>query len=330
MSNQARQSEPPSAGLRPSESALWNRRVRVPGLPWRVNIVVLGLSLSLIAHLLVSVVLAMLRLQSPSVGGLAPSDIELAVISQVELDELLDALPTSTDTALPELAPTDPTTSDLPDPESLGEMLASGDPAVGLGGVGESLGSTGEGLSLGGTASGGTSFFGVEAAGSRFAYIVDVSGSMISEGRLEVLQEQLIASIGGLVEHGSFCVVFYSTDSIALGGETRWIPATNANKSSAALEIRGTSARGATIPLPAFEMIFSLDPRPDAIYFMTDGEFERPTRVINRIGAMNGTGRRRTPVHCIAFESQIAEDYMRRIAAMTGGTYTFVRGSASP
>jgi hypothetical protein len=43
---------------------------------------------------------------------------------------------------------------------------------------------------------------------------------------------------------------------------------------------------------------------------------------------MNGTGRRKTPVHCIAFESRVAENYMRRIAGMTGGSYTFVRGGS--
>lgn len=257
-------------------------------------------------------------------------DIELAVISTVELDELLDSLPTTETSNLPEMTPEDPSFSDLPEPESLGEFLSAGEPTVGLGGVGDSVGADSEGLSLGGAASGGTSFFGVEASGSRFAYIVDVSGSMMSEDRLKVLQDQLIASIQGLVEHGSFSVVFYSTNSYALGGEVRWIPATRTNKRKAALEIRGTTAQGATIPLPAFEMVFSLDPKPDAIYFMTDGEFERPSQVISRIGRMNGIGRRRTPVHSIAFESRVAEEVMRRIAAMSGGTYTYVSGGSTP
>jgi len=60
---------------------------------------------------------------------------------------------------------------------------------------------------------------------------------------------------------------------------------------------------------------------------MTDGEFQDENTVIGRIGQMNGSGRNRAPIHCIAFESTVSERVMQRIAALSGGSYTYVGGT---
>jgi len=303
-----------------------SERVEIPLLGVRAPVRVVAFGFSVALHLLLLIVALTLVLQRPAGGRAGSGEIQLAVMTETELDALQQDLPREPADNLPAAAaPEAIDLADIPDPDAITSGESESAPTA-ISGVGESLSNDGGGLDLGALGGGGASFFGVEAVGSRFAYVVDVSGSMTGT-RLAMLQEQLIGSIEGLLDHASFCIVLYSGDFRVVGGRTAWTPATEGNKRAAALEIRGLSAGGGTVPLPAFEEVFSLSPRPDAIYFMTDGEFQDEGTVIGRIGQMNGTGRSRTPIHCIAFDSRVSERVMQRIAALSGGSYTFVAGT---
>jgi hypothetical protein len=312
---------PPSHEPAPARA----ERVAIPFLGVRAPVRVVAFAFSLVLHLLLLVVALTLVLQRPAGGQAGSGEIQLAVMTETELDALQQDLPREDADSLPDAAaPEAIDLADIPDPDAVTSGEAETAPTA-ISGVGESLSSDSGGLDLGALGGGGASFFGVEAVGSRFAYVVDVSGSMTGS-RLALLQEQLIGSIEGLLDHASFCIVLYSSDARVVGGRTAWMPATPENKRIASLEIRGLSAGGGTVPLPAFEEVFSLSPRPDAIYFMTDGEFQEETTVIGRIGQMNGSGRTRAPIHCIAFDSQVSERVMQRIAQLSGGSYTYVPG----
>ncbi|MFA6047119.1 MAG: VWA domain-containing protein, partial [Phycisphaerales bacterium] len=179
----------------------------------------------------------------------------------------------------------------------------------------------GEGLGLGGSGGGGggASFFGREAQGNRFAYIVDVSSSM-EGGRIQSLQRELDRSIDGLLETSEFQVVQYSTDSQVVTEKDSWNQASPAGKRSAHARIGLMVANGSTNPLPAFEIIFRMRPRPDAIYFLTDGEF--PDDIAEKITTLNR--QLKIPIHCICLESQEGELRMKQIAKVSRGTYTYV------
>lgn len=180
----------------------------------------------------------------------------------------------------------------------------------------------------GGASSGAASFFGIEAQGSRFAYIVDISGSMSQGGRMEAMQAELIRSITELNSQVQFYVVFYSEDAFALGNRRRWVDATADGKRWARREIASIDSLGSTKPVPAFELVSQIRPRADAIYFMTDGQFANGDRDVDTILALNRE--RPTPVHCITFVTRDGEASMRRIAEMTGGSYTHVSGGGAP
>ena len=79
---------------------------------------------------------------------------------------------------------------------------------------------------------------------------------------------------------------------------------------------------GATNPSPAFLVVFANRPRPDAVYFMTDGEFN--DTVVAEIASMNAE--MQIPIHCITFGERGAEPMMREIARQSGGTYTHIGG----
>lgn len=257
-------------------------------------------------------------------GGEAAAPVEMAIMTQVELDALVGDPGVDLSTpAVPEMDVQTPAVSDLMTAsiggdlggeESLGGVGSSG----GGGDVGEGLGGIGSG---GGGGGGGARFFGVEAQGNRFAYIVDTSGSM-DGARITSLKQELKESVGRLLESSQFLIVPFSTDASYLGGRGAWTDADNKGKKWAEGEIGVMRADGGTNPLPGFKIVFSMRPRPDAIYFMTDGEFD--SSVVDELSVMNRT--LHIPIHCICFGSAAGEGLMKQIAKQSKGTYTYVPG----
>ncbi|MBK7404758.1 MAG: hypothetical protein IPJ41_09020 [Phycisphaerales bacterium] len=191
---------------------------------------------------------------------------------------------------------------------------------TGAGDIGSASG-LGEGS---GSGSGSASFFGVEATGSRFVYIVDVSGSMSIGGKLEALQRELVKSLEGLLESADFLVVPYSSSAGALDGRLAWIDADERGKRFARRGVSKFTSGGGTNPSPAFQLAFAMRPPPDAIYFMTDGEFD--DEVVSEVASLNAEYK--VPIHCIALVSRESELRLRRIASQSGGTYTYIPAPA--
>ncbi len=219
----------------------------------------------------------------------------------------------------------------IPDPTA----ASGGDPAL-AGGAGDSTvfssagaggGAGGSGLEGGG--GGGTAkFFGIEARGKRFVYICDHSGSMESD-RLEALKRELTESINSLTSGSQFSIVFFSSDAQSITGAS-WMDAGPKGRDQVKKLLRGVVAMGGTEPLPGFRLAFEMRPRPDAIYFMTDGQFGegREEQVVGAIRAMNNSGTRPCPIHCIAFIEQSGEKILKMIARSSGGVYRYVPGGS--
>jgi len=295
---------------------------------WLRRASTLGLAVSLTLHAVLLLLAATILLDRPGgPGGSTPGEIELAISTQQELTELqqtalAEQVPAIDAGADADMEPLPAAEFESPVSDAAPSLDAAG--AVALDGAGESLG---EGVDLGGGAGGGSaSFFGVEARGSRFAYVVDRSGSM-GGAKIEVLREELATSIQALTSHASFFIAFYSHGVRVIGGRTEWTQATGLHKRLALQESMSVPASGATNPLPALAAAFSLRPRPDAIYFMTDGQF-LPT-VVDETRRLNSGLIEPIPIHTISFVSRESEALLRRIAEHSGGTYTHIEG-ASP
>lgn len=298
--------------------------------PWRRRPVLRGeqgafaVLLSLFVHLALILLFAVTFLERPT-AGLSGSGgvIASAIMTQTELTELMDSAAAegapAIESAMEEVVQID----DVMSPVS--EAALSSLEVTELGntsGAGEALG---EGMEMGAGAGGGSAkFFGVEARGSRFAYVVDCSGSMTGE-RLDALKIALAESVEGLLEHTHFSIVLFNSEAFPLTG-SKWISATERFKTEVKREIGAITANGGTNPLPALAAVFAMKPRPDAIYLMTDGQFAGGTeeQIIAQIARMNNAGDRRTPIHCISFIERSSEEIMRRIARQSGGTYTHI------
>lgn len=251
-------------------------------------------------------------LTAGSMGDSGPSS---AVTGAADEGLTLDASLPSADDALPSLQ--------VGELERLGGASHGG----GAGGEGAGAGDAGDGLGAGG---GSARFFGVEARGSRFAYIVDTSGSMQGD-RLAALQDELMRSVSELRASASFCIILFNSAPVPLTG-LEWLPADEKARREAIVSIRGITAGGGTDPLPAFELVLQLKPKPDGIYFMTDGVFEagRAEQLVALIDRVNRKGGKRTQLHCITFIERESEKLMRRLARLSGGTYTHIEGPRKP
>lgn len=293
---------------------------------WLLRGTTVGLALSLLAHIIILIAAALIHVAGAGAGRgpeVGTGDFKMAVMTDAELSDLLaqDVSPASPALQQAELpAPSvDPTLSG-PTAELPGIAADLGTVAEGLGGAGGDIAA--DGMGLGGAGAGGASFFGVEATGARIVYIVDISGSMLGE-KLAATKIELIESISGLLEHMSFHVIFYSSDAYPIGGRSKWLDARDSGKSWAIRQIEDVSAQGGTVPWPAFAAAFAMRPRPDAIYFMTDGQFDSTVR--DQIAYVN-RGETRIPIHCISFVDPSAAELMRGIAEDSGGTYSHVDG----
>lgn len=303
---------------------------------WASRILVVALAVSVIFHLTGLMLASVYRLGmggGPGAGTGTRAPVEFAVVSEAELASLQRGAEVISDVPAPigdGVSSESPGTRLTLDDMKASDLLGSGDSpgtAFSASDISGSLGdgAVGAGAGGGGGGGGGASFFGVEAQGNRFAYIVDVSGSMSVGGKLEALQRELTQSVNQLLETSSITIVPFSSQFEVLGstsGKATWIDANDRNKKSVVRNITTLRANGGTNPGPAFVLVFSMKPRPDAIYFMTDGEF--PEQIASEIMALNAEYK--VPIHCICFVSDGAADMMKVIAQKSGGTYTFVPG----
>lgn len=290
-----------------------------------------AVGISILVHLLLWLVASVVTVlgggaPGPSGSG-SPGPVEFAVISEeafagIQGEELRDEAPMVSDGGVdqPDTSIDLLDTAALTGVSDLGLDLGSIGASVGAGDIGSASSLSGGGG--GGGGGGGTSFFGVEAEGNRFSYIVDMSGSMNFPGKWDRTAQELMSSIEELSEGAMFQVVLFSGDAFPLDNKKEWSEANERGKKWARTALLRVVPTGATNPSPAFHVVFSSRPRPDAVYFMTDGEFNES--VVGEIEAMNAE--MQIPIHCITFGDRRAEPVMREIARKSGGTYTHVDG----
>ncbi|MEM1165165.1 MAG: hypothetical protein AAGI30_02620 [Planctomycetota bacterium] len=290
--------------------------------------------LSVAVHLALIVWFALFGVAEPAqLGRAAPPPAEAAVLVEQPLEQ---AVFTELSLDLPQV-----TAGDIGDVRVQAELSElsleslpnlSSELAPGSTGEGDADGLDGGGAGSGGSAS----FFGVEASGQRFAFILDFSSSMRSNGRIETLRVELAESLDSLHPGAEFRVVLFADEEDAFditGGD--WQPANDRARSEALRFVNRRDPGGGTEPLPAFEQVFAVRPAPDAVYFMTDGEF----RVSGESGVVAAASallrvrrdaRARSVIHTLLLghRTNDTERAMRLIAQETGGRFQAV-GSGS-
>ena len=158
-----------------------------------------------------------------------------------------------------------------------------------------------------------TSFFGIRAEGHLFVYVVDCSGSMIDEDRLDRAKNELRRSVNALQSPQRFKVIFYNDRPVPMPGE---LPKAADYPSKAQLSrwLNLVQPEGPTDPRSSLSLALAM--RPDAVFLLSDGAFPEGTA-----GAVAGLNPGKVPIHCIDLANGAAGDDLRKIAADSGGEY---------
>ena len=190
-----------------------------------------------------------------------------------------------------------------------------------------------------------SNFMGVKSQANKILFIIDYSASM--RGRDKVMRYELCKAIDKLPAVGSVAVLFFSgptwiagQDANALhknwegtngggwkpkAGHTperpKWLPVTPSNKKKLKEAVVSTPLTLGTVWDNSFEWAFYMNPKPDVIYFMTDGNANKNLQGIDIIKSKKG----KTKIYTIGYGAPAgAKQPLEEIAAMTGGKSKFV------
>lgn len=189
-----------------------------------------------------------------------------------------------------------------PNAESNSNVATNGDALTAIDALGEDGGG------------GGASFFGTQAEGGSFVFVIDRSSSMGGPKFTRAVAE-LRRSIEALNRNQRFAVIFFADHEYP---QPTWelVWGTDINKKEVLDWINGMQPEGGTRPPKAIYAATEL--KPDAVFLLSDGEFA-PFDVDFVIQeCLHGC-----PIHSIAF--QTTSNSLQVISARSGGTYRAIQ-----
>ncbi len=290
----------------------------------RIHLALLGLAVSLPIHIAIIIWLSLNHKTLPAgPPGPTPVVLDLSILPDETLQEMLEPLETE-DMLTPELEidPGDESlaleldqTFELPQLE-VGRGAAGLSTEIGGDGIGSGMG-------LGAGQGAGTAFFGIQARGNRFAYIVDISGSMGNNGRLQLAMRELKRSLEALPDFAQFKIALYSNQVTIPPFQRGWLRASRDRVRATGNWLDSIPASGGTQPFPAFQYLWSDDQRPDVVFFLTDGEIPNGTGPdVIMLNLQPGGGP--AVINCIAFSADASQTELREIALRTEGVFRYV------
>lgn len=165
-------------------------------------------------------------------------------------------------------------------------------------------------------------FMGVAAEATRIAFVCD--GSRWTETKDEELFAELLRAVKPLTPGQEFSVVLFADDKAFGPADGRPMPATEENKAKLRAWLDAFElGRDST---PAAGLTRAFDGKPDAVFFTSDGNFERHDEVARVVATLNADGAAK--VHAIAYFLNEEEDdsrrfieFMTQLAENNGGQF---------
>lgn len=137
-----------------------------------------------------------------------------------------------------------------------------------------------------------TGIFKVDPNYKTVVFIIDKSGSMGSDLRLERVKAELIYGINALKPEQEFAVIFFDVAAQFQGSSLRLRSATDASKKNAIDWVQQMPSGGGTDPLEAASL--ALQKRPELIMLLSDGEFAPSI-----VGLIHAKNQSETRIDCI-------------------------------
>jgi hypothetical protein len=169
-------------------------------------------------------------------------------------------------------------------------------------------------------------FMGTHAQGQRFCIIADASNSMKGTPLVQ-LKKEILKTLYDLNPSSQFYVIFFNASAIPMP-YPGWLSAEKENLDKVKPWVQNMSTLLKTLPNSAFERAFKLQPKPDVIFFMTDGFLQGPDPIAH-LKTLNAT-EPKVAIHTIMFSRKKAAEakgankattQLRVIAEKNGGVF---------
>ncbi len=208
--------------------------------------------------------------------------------------------------------------------------------------VGRKDGKDGAGRAGAGGGGGGTQFMGIRTDAKNIVYILDFSASMRNEdGREKLLKRELAKSIQSLRDGCKFTVILFGispangakivespnksgtvyTNALPMPPGGEWLAATPSNRDSAIRWVTQHESDPAAGSGTWDSMRLALEMKPEAIFLLTDGEFDGSDIAMLRDEITAGNKESLTQINTIAFASESDVQSLQSIAQENNGTY---------
>lgn len=177
-------------------------------------------------------------------------------------------------------------------------------------------------------------FFGAEAYGNRFVFVIDSSRSMIGP-RWEALCYELEQAIRSLSLDQEYFIISFDSEAHPMFGAAPPKGKFLAPDPKSIRRVRNwlRSIELGRNTFPSSSMMMALSLKPDAIFLLSDGEIRDSTltdlRQVNSPDANASRYSKAVPVHTVLLHSEIGYQTLEQIAADNHGTFTPVPFSNS-
>ena len=178
----------------------------------------------------------------------------------------------------------------------------------------------------------GAAFFGLQATGNTFIYLVDNSPSMRRDNAFDNARNEMIRSLMSMKPKQRFFMIMFGKEmqKLSFPGEpeiTSPVYATPENVKKAVDWLQTTSVqKDGWPPSDALEVAIEMD--PDAIFMLFDGatraDIPKFLERVNRSNDIISENVPKVPIHVIHFFEEEHSKDMQRIAKENLGTYRFV------
>ena len=296
------------------------------------RLLIIGLALSLLVHLAIMWWLSGLWMGGPRGPEtvirieLGPAPLARASIDQDPTPEPMGASGDAAVTASIDMPIPGGLASSLPTTPAAGGLVN----AAGTGPAGAGWGALEVATTIDEPEAG---FFGAKAEGRRIAFVVDMSGSMQGK-RIERTLGELCDSLTSLPDFASVRIVFYSDELYQPFGQN-WIDLKEGVAASMCRRMWNeipSIVAGGTVPGPGFLAVLEGLNRPDAVFFLTDGEVGPGSLMLNRIERANRRRGLESVIHAVILtnDTQAALNQaepgslLDRLIGPTGGSITIV------
>ena len=184
-------------------------------------------------------------------------------------------------------------------------------------------------------------FFGTRAYGDKFVFLLDVSYSMDARNgaRYRRACDELVRAASELRPSQSYYVFLFcwNTQLMYYQDSVAYIEAQPGHVKKLRRWVYDASLGPGTDPRRALS--FAREMEPDAIFLLSDGQFNQPRTPMSETGWLDLDGNRSQvsvlegvpikftalPIHTIAFENPFTRGPMEQIAKLTGGVFRYVK-----